>query len=962
MIVHVDCLGATDEPFLCRMDTGDQKRDRFYCREDPSRRCVEAIGLCKGRKSCLHNDDEQFCRKNKSNVGRPLECTVPAEVMKMIPAEKHFCDRFTVKNKPLIIHFSLTEKSTAINLVEESRMTVLTTEIRQDDRRCNRGLDLLVWPDPSNSNVTSIVCLCPPSYYGEYCQFQNQHVSLTLQFRALSDAWQTTFVIVILLIDHTHHRHIHSAQQITYLPFRDCQTKFNPNLLFATRPSNASLNHSIHFDIYEQNSHHHRASYLAPIIFPFLPVYRLALQLDIPRLHTHPSCTDPDCGRHGRCVRYARVFHSPSSSTSSFCQCEEGWSGQHCTIPISCSCSPGARCLGSLMGNNRSICLCPSGRFGPRCYLSNEHICQANGIRLPCYNGGQCIPSDEYQQNDNPRYFCQCPKGFTGDECQHNQTQLIISFDPHLVKHLSSSMLVHFIRSYPDRRHDNGTTVKSIPFNFAPVSIFSSRPFHVVFVEFHQHQYYLAFVRPTFNQSEKKMETMVRAGDRCPHIQELLSPTLRQSHPLYRIKSYHSLCRQKISCFYDDAHFCLCQPSPRNGEGRREANCLEYDHDRKFDCLGQNGCENGGQCFQDNPTCPQTSVCMCAECSYGRRCQFTMDGFRLSLDAILGYHIEPHISLRQQPTIVHVALSITIAMTIVGTINGLLVLITFKNRRVCQVGCGFYFLGSSVTTLLTIALFLTKFVILLITQMGLLTHRAFLLVQCRLVDYLLRVFLNLDQWLDACVSLERALITVRGIRFNKAKSRRYAKYVIVGLISLMLASGVYDPIHRRLIADNMNGNDDESDRIWCFVSYPKWMTRVDSAIHMLLFFVPFFINISSAGIIIWYSAAKRWKTHQNISWKAVVGEQVRHHKHILIGPLTLVALAVPRLVLSIVSGCMKSNSQSHIYLAGYFISFAPVVLTCILFVFPSKSYREELQNSIGGYRNIVSTFISRFRR
>ena len=63
---------------------------------------------------------------------------------------------------------------------------------------------------------------------------------------------------------------------------------------------------------------------------------------------------------------------------------------------------------------------------------------------------------------------------------------------------------------------------------------------------------------------------------------------------------------------------CLCQSSSKDAERIREANCLEYDHDRKFDCLGQNACENDGQCFQDNPTCPQTSVCRCAECSYGR--------------------------------------------------------------------------------------------------------------------------------------------------------------------------------------------------------------------------------------------------------------------------------------------------------------------------------------------------------
>ena len=836
---HVDCLGATDEPLICRSNTTTVyvKLDHFYCRGDyVNYPCLHMLELCAEIPHCKTGDDQQFCRRGKKGKVIPFDCP-PSDISTMTPAEEHFCERFSLAGKRSIVHFSISDDISDLHqppLVKTNQLFPsphISQRKTPSDNQCHRGLTLRLW-----SASPSIACLCPPSYYGSHCQFQNQRISLTLQFRALSDAWQTTFVIVILLVDHTHHRHIHSAQQLTYLPSRDCQIKFNLNLLFATRPSNASLNHSIHFDIYEQHSHHHRASYLAPIIFPFLPVYRLALQLDIPRLHTHRSCSDLDCGRHGRCLRYARVFHSPSAWPSSFCECEEGWSGRHCTIPISCTCSPRARCLGTLMGSNRSICLCPPGRHGPRCYLSNDHLCQGNTTHPPCLNGGQCTPSES-------KYTCICPRGFTGERCQHTQTQLIISFDPRVVKQLSSSMLVHFIRSYPDRRHDNGTTVKSIPFNFAPVSVFWPHPFHVVFVEFHHHHYYLAFVQPTFNQSEVKMETMIRAVDRCPHIRELLSPAIARSHLLYRIKSYHSLCRQKIMCFYDGVHFCLCQPSPRNGEGRREANCLEYDHGRKFDCLGQNGCENGGQCFQDNPTCPQTSVCMCGACSYGRRCQFTMDGFRLSLDAILGYHIQPHIPLRQQPSLVHVALGLTMVMSMLGIMNGVLSLITFTSKKLCEVGCGYYLLGSSVTTLLTMAILLAKFAILLSSQMGLLTDVAFLAVQCRVVDYLLRVCLNLDQWLNACVSLERAITVLQGAHFKKSRSRTQARYVIILLVLIMLGSTIYDPIHRRLIDDRMNNDNDEDDRIWCVVSYPKVLKTVDSVIHMLHFCIPFFINL-----------------------------------------------------------------------------------------------------------------------
>ncbi|CAF4145088.1 unnamed protein product, partial [Rotaria sordida] len=40
-------------------------------------------------------------------------------------------------------------------------------------QRCNRGMDMRVWlGDKDNSTTTT--CLCPPSYYGDTCQYQNQ--------------------------------------------------------------------------------------------------------------------------------------------------------------------------------------------------------------------------------------------------------------------------------------------------------------------------------------------------------------------------------------------------------------------------------------------------------------------------------------------------------------------------------------------------------------------------------------------------------------------------------------------------------------------------------------------------------------------------------------------------------------------------------------------------------------------
>jgi len=47
----------------------------------------------------------------------------------------------------------------------------------QHQPRCHRGLDLSLWLNNSNNSTTNR-CLCPPSFYGNQCQYQNQRISL----------------------------------------------------------------------------------------------------------------------------------------------------------------------------------------------------------------------------------------------------------------------------------------------------------------------------------------------------------------------------------------------------------------------------------------------------------------------------------------------------------------------------------------------------------------------------------------------------------------------------------------------------------------------------------------------------------------------------------------------------------------------------------------------------------------
>ena len=128
-------------------------------------------------------------------------------------------------------------------------------------------------------------------------------------------------------------------------------------------------------------------------------------------------------------------------------------------------------------------------------------------------------------------------------------------------------------------------------------------------------------------------------------------------------------------------------------------------------------------------------------------CQFSSNGFGLSLDAMLGDHIQPPMSIRHQPMIVQISTILTILITITGLVGGVLSLITFSNEESRKTGCGLYLLGSSISTLLISLIFCLKFFILLAAQITLMTNKSFLLFQCRSLDFILRIGLYMDQWL-----------------------------------------------------------------------------------------------------------------------------------------------------------------------------------------------------------------------
>ena len=763
----IDCLEAADEPKQCQAMEDAYTLENIDCQNYGSLPCIKCVRLCLDGPMCNQENSERFYLTIFSSTVYDSVCD---ENEMIYPDLKRLGDT-----------------------------TLSVSSLAQYEQRCHRGIPVRVWIDRAK-NRTITTCLCPPSFYGANCQYQNERVSVSLKFQVNPDSLRTVFAIVVSLIDDSNERTVHSYEQFSSLYIRDCGRKFKIYLLYSTRPKNPMKRYSVQIDIYEKVSLTYRASFLQPVKFPFLPVQRLAIHRTIPHANKDiPKCGDDLCV-HGQCKRY---IGDPDDAT--FCQCHEGWSGKYCHIPHTCNCASTSMCAGKAAGN-RSICICPLDRFGARCSL-RQTICQSNPNGT-CYNGGTCISADEYTPSDR-KVFCICPRDFTGRKCETPNAKIIVSFQRDIPSF--RSMIVHFVISSRFDIPYIGRISQTLSIYQRIVTLYRIEQFHFALLQLSNGELYMINNPDLYNQSPV-IEVAIHSSDRCKYIDEVLNETIVNFHLIRRIKYYHVPCQSpSLPCFYDDSYFCMCNYFGH----QRQADCHEVNLAKKLDCFGSNYCENDAQCLQDKEFCPTRSECVCPSCFYGTRCQFSSSLFGLSLDAILGYHIQPYVSLSQQPPIVKFSMALTMIITIIGLSNGILLLFTFKNKEPQDVGCDLYLLASSVVILFTMTMFALKFWILVAAQMTYDLNRILLNSQCIMLNFLLRAGLNLDQWLNACIAAERAIITVQGIHFNKERSKKIARYMIVSLLVLMISTTLHDPIGRKLIYD---GSDYEEKRIWCVVT------------------------------------------------------------------------------------------------------------------------------------------------
>ncbi|CAF1127529.1 unnamed protein product [Adineta steineri] len=309
-------------------------------------------------------------------------------------------------------------------------------------------------------------------------------------------------------------------------------------------------------------------------------------------------------------------------------------------------------------------------------------------------------------------------------------------------------------------------------------------------------------------------------------------------------------------------------------------------------------------------------------------------------------------TLSDQTILVKINAAITMVMFVGGLINSILSLITFQSKDLRQVGCGIYFLASSVTSFLTISMFIVKFWFVVLTQMNPSIRLSIVRGGCVSIEPLLKLCLYLDAWLNACVAIERAILVFSGVNFNKQKSQRIARWIVLILPFCVMSSIIHEPIYRELHEVNTEKNEVDIDR-WCVTRYSPSVQQYNTIILFFHLVTPCIVNLCSALFIIFGSARQRSTAQTRQTLREHVYHQFKEHKQLLISPIILLILSLPRLIMSMLSECVNPSNNRLLFIFGYFISFTPSMLIFIVFVLPSELYRKTFRESLKRWRRRI---------
>jgi hypothetical protein len=409
--------------------------------------CRDKDGSCSGEKDFICLKDNQ-CMKNKRCDGR-FDCEHGEDEYWCATGSfvNHNQYRYDKKSHAALGVFlvSLRSYPSARMLQSNQANPIKSIQSHRDGEpfivhsyQCNRGVAVM--------KLNQTKCLCPPAYYGRWCEFFNDRitiiahldqttlpnttgnvtlkikVSLLFNHQILDDHY---FIIVptIERLKKIKHRFYLLYSRSTDMLMHKRKRYFNRTDIIHNHP------YSVHFDLFklEKNKNVEEVgSWHYPIYFDYLPSHRLAAVLRFPSSFAnqtlHP-CSQHHCNQNSTCLPIL------NQNGSYYCACKSGYYGQHCELyELHCEtyCPSNALCRSNdhdrLLHHMNPYCICPLDHFGPQCNLKYDG-CDSE----LCLNGGSCHLT--YDPSGETPAICICSRGFYGKRCENSPAQVHLRFN-----------------------------------------------------------------------------------------------------------------------------------------------------------------------------------------------------------------------------------------------------------------------------------------------------------------------------------------------------------------------------------------------------------------------------------------------------------------------------------------------------------------------------------------------------
>ncbi len=894
---HIDCYGAIDERnTITHCNHPTMLGYNFKCGSVD--RCIPYWNYCYGDRCDTASDDLAMreLRKNSDDCDRISDsrcfngtCVVTGRCNRIIDCsfgeDEYMCEykdistladvfyrkekEARIKNTEQKLQFNRfpPDSNTTTPTVNLTSTTLTTRAITKSLDNisliaswCNRGIGVQMYNG-------SIVCFCPPQYYGDKCQFHSDRIIVLLHLNLSQSVYTTNSdinielkMVILFLFDHeivmNHVFHVRPATEFFVYTKKMVHFLYSRSLRFLQHKRQRYFNHSdivsnhpyaVRIEMYERKHSEEpllNAVWQYPMYFDYLPVFRFAktLRLTKPDMEQNP-CTNNPCNQNQECQPLI------NDKSKYICLCKGNFTGENCLIEDEqCTngyCSSGSICKpnyrGLVIGNKLPYCICRFDHFGERCDIKYDQC-----LLTPCQNNGTC-----YSTAESDVITCLCTSEYHGKNCElrkphmklyinesvNHAAAVVQYFDIDLTS--LNLILVHqeVHRTLPkslEYRHQRITSpqITLVKLYSAPVD----DPVQLYLISLH------------INTTSIYAITQVIEKTQCVEFRTLISSNDTQDISNYSPIKYHYLCRNdtNLFCFRDNFYLCIC------GENHTRVECFRYDYtlDQCFQCLA------GGRCLKGDRFQSNAFICLCPPCRSGIYCQLNSNSFVFTLDQL--FYID--LISTKQIIVVYSLIISSMLLALIALLNNVFSFLTFRRQKCLCNGVGHYLFYMSIINQISLSLLVARLIHISVIVTGLQSHPIVDNILCKVLSYLLTCFTRLAYWLISFVAIERVYTTVF-VKGQWLKKPYVARRLIASIFFIVFFSGAYELVFVKLFVFDNGDNSSMCVIEFSTTHQSTWMLihQIVSIAHSIL---PLLINLFCTITIIYAIINSKMNVHK----------------------------------------------------------------------------------------------------